>query len=214
MKKLLFVSIIICAISCQNEQHKKEQMDKKNEDSAKLYSLNYKYAEEDAERLAKNFDDSLATYVKKALTPEVLGKLKKLKVKKDEFQGDEFYSNPKDNILGSYIKMYIVKSDKDLFDRIKIQFEGTDWLFVYRYEFICDGKKYTITPNEVKRQNGSGYIWETSDDAALKEVHEIVAAIINSKEAKMRYVGKEGVFDRTIGKSEKQRIADIYSILN
>lgn len=93
--------------------------------------------------------------------------------------------------------------------RFKIQYTADNWLFVENYIFKVDGSTYKYTPNEVKHDNGSGDIWEWSDENVNKEIYTIIQAIINSKSCKIRYEGDKYHKDRDISYTEKMAIKNV-----
>lgn len=93
--------------------------------------------------------------------------------------------------------------------RFRIQYAGDDWLFIQKYIFSIDGKTFELNPSETERDNNSE-VWEWSDEAAGMKALEIVAAIIDSKEAKIRYVGKQYFKDRILTNTEKSALKNVF----
>lgn len=148
------------------------------------------------------------------ISDETIQKLKALKETKDEFKGVSFYELKNVSVLGSFIRIYLVKNETSLYGRLKIQYQGDDWLFIERIDFVCDGKNYSITPDQIDRDNGSGSVWEWSDEILNDDTKKIISAIIDSKETKMRYTGKQYIKDRVISDKEKKNLKLVYDILN
>lgn len=76
--------------------------------------------------------------------------------------------------------------------RIKIQYYDDDWLFINKYQFSIDGKAYEFYPDNIKRDNGdSGHIWEWCDDRIELSDTDLIKALANAKNAKIKFVGKQ-----------------------
>lgn len=119
----------------------------------------------------------------------------------------------------SQVMLYMAKPDKGSPSlHLRIRYSADEWLFVQSYTFKVDGKTFSVDPvgyDAVKRDNGSGEIWEwytTSADAEL----ELIKAIIASKSATLRYHGRTYVKDHTITGEEKralQVMLDAYAVM-
>lgn len=121
-------------------------------------------------------------------------------------------STPEGHHSGSRVYLYMGQRDGgDPWLRFVIRYTGSDWLFIENYIFKIDGKTYTINTRygEVERDNGYTTIWEWYDTNAGTKELEIARAIADSKEAIIRYEGRQYYHDRTITAEEKRAIRNI-----
>ena len=99
---------------------------------------------------------------------------------------------------------------------LKIQYAASDWLFIEKFEIKAAGRKFTIHPSygEIKRDNSAGKIWEWYQDIEGNRHLALIKAIISSKEAIIRYVGKDYTKDRTITIREKRALKNVLEALD
>jgi hypothetical protein len=103
--------------------------------------------------------------------------------------------------------------------RLAIQYAADDWLFIESYIIKVDGRTYTISENsygEIKKDNGSGGIWEWLDREVGSSEYEIIKAVANGKEVKIRFSGKDYHKDKIITQQQKtalKNILDAYEAL-
>ena len=125
--------------------------------------------------------------------------------KTDEFEGltwIEPKSKPKYvNNTGIY-SYFAIKDSVPQNMRLVIQYGADDWLFIRSYTFLIDGKTYEFSNPKIETDNNST-IWEWSDTNvyADAELNEIYARLINAKEAKIRFNGRQYNSDYTIPQS-------------
>lgn len=90
--------------------------------------------------------------------------------------------------------------------RLRIQYYANDWLFIKKVQFSIDGQPYEHIPYNTEHDNGSGYIWEWCDTQVKDSDIDIVRALANAKEAKMKLIGSQYHKIKTI---TPQQILDI-----
>ena len=96
--------------------------------------------------------------------------------------------------------------------RLAIQYAADDWLFIERYIIKVDGKTYTISEDsygEIKTDNGSGGIWEWLDRQVGTSEYEIIKAVANGKDVKIRFSGKDYHKDKTITQQQKSALKNV-----
>lgn len=91
--------------------------------------------------------------------------------------------------------------------RIRIQYYAEDWLFIRKYQFSIDGEAYEFIPNNVETDHDSN-VWEWCDEKLTISNIEIVKALSTSKNAKIKFVGRQYHDIRTITKREIEGIKD------
>ena len=147
---------------------------------------------------------------------------KKMRKSYDDMKGITWYydkTSPKYVNSRTNIYSYIGKKENSKpFLRFVIQYVADDWLFIEKYIIKVDGKTYTITEDkygEIETDNGGG-IWEWLDRSADSDEFEIMKAIANGKQVKIRFSGKKYHKDRTVTSKEKiamKNIIDAYEAL-
>lgn len=144
--------------------------------------------------------------------------LEGLRKSKDEFQKTAFYHDPNttkyNNINAIYL--YLGRDESDnVWPRLTIQYAGENWLFIQAYQILIDGQTRTILPEEkIKQDNSGGEVWEVVDKTPNAQDMYILSEIANSKVAKIRYEGRERVFDRVISDKEKKALKRVLEIYN
>lgn len=117
------------------------------------------------------------------------------------------------------LHLYFGKTPQNSFIlRFVIQYTADDWLFIERYTIKTDNNTYNINTEygEVKKDNGSGSVWEWYDTQMNSTLYDIVKDIISSKSVKLRCNGSQYYKDRTITDQEKkslQNVLDAYEAL-
>lgn len=149
--------------------------------------------------------------------------LTNITAKVDEFRSITWYrdnSSPKYDNANSFYAYFGEKKgeygNSILPLRLKVQYYGDDWLFHDKFIVLIDGKTYSIIPDEVKRDSGyGGYIWEWSDQA-LKDyllgeeyMISLLIDIINSNEAKIKFIGDNYYDIRIITKRQKEALRNV-----
>ena len=149
---------------------------------------------------------------------------KKMRKKHDDMKGITWYydrTSPQYVNSRTNVHAYIGKRDNSApFMRFVIQYVADDWLFIEKYIIKVDGKIYTITEEkygEIKTDNGSGKIWEWLDRYVDSDEYEIIKAIANGKNVKIRFSGRQYHKDRTVTNKKKialRNIIDAYEALS
>lgn len=109
---------------------------------------------------------------------------------------------------------YFSKSDKGVSNlRFKVQYEGSDWLFIKNVTFLIGDETITYTPPKVERDNNTR-VWEWFDVHATSDPHLfailtfIMDAQSNGKPVKIRFQGRQYHRDVTLTKKQIDQIVD------
>jgi len=94
--------------------------------------------------------------------------------------------------------------------RFRIQYYAEDWLFFSKVQFSIDDKAYEFVPQNIETDNGSGNIWEWFDEGVTSYEKELIYALANAKNAKMKFIGRQYYDIKTIS---QQQIIDIKRVL-
>ncbi|WCC43978.1 hypothetical protein PJW08_09185 [Tenacibaculum finnmarkense] len=205
---------------------------KKLEESKKeLLILKYKFPNSKERNKTENLLKSIDLEFKKAEKKELqiekenrekkerkfLKETKSLRKKTDKLEGTSWYqdkNSPKYiNKNGFYL--YIASSGFSYPSlRLKIQYKDKEWLFIKKYQIFVDGIKYSIEPEygKIKRDNGNGGIWEWLDIGVGKDEFEILTAIKNANDIKIRYISDKYQKNRTLTITEKKAIINILNV--
>ena len=109
--------------------------------------------------------------------------------------------------------------------RLRIQYKGDSWLFIEKYIIYVDGLKYkTIETKygDVERDNGTGGVWEWLDIPVNKNSDDIIndfdliRAIVNGEDVKIKLIGKQYSKVKTITKTQKnalKNVLEVYKVL-
>ena len=147
---------------------------------------------------------------------------KKMRIKFDDMNNMTWYcdkSSPQYvNYNGFYAYIGQSKGSKPSL-RLSIQYASDDWLFIEKYIIKVDEQTYTISENsygEIKTDNGSGGIWEWIDRKVGSSEYQILKAVANGKDLKIRFEGKDYYKDKTITAQQKtalRNVLDAYEAL-
>lgn len=75
--------------------------------------------------------------------------------------------------------------------RFRVQYYSDDWLFFDKVQFSIDGKAFDYIPSKTETDAGNGgYIWEWFDESLTDADKELVYALSNAQNAKMKLIGK------------------------
>lgn len=132
------------------------------------------------------------------------------RAEKDEFKKTAFYYHkltPK-YTNRNWLFPYIGRSENNVWLRFKMQYEAGDWLFIDKVQFLVDGDVLNYADGNFQRDNEGGRIWEWGDLEADPASILMLSRLADSKEAKVRYTGRQYHNDRTITSSEKKAIKE------
>lgn len=83
--------------------------------------------------------------------------------------------------------------------RLKLQYHDDEWLFLYKVQFLIDGKAFEFIPTDTETDSGNGgQIWEWFDEPLRKSHAELLYALANAKSAEMKLIGKKYYDIKTI----------------
>lgn len=139
----------------------------------------------------------------------------KMRVSIDDINNITWYYDKTSPRFSNYngLYAYIGKSEGSKpWLRLAIQYAADDWLFIEKYTIKVDDQTFYITENsygEIKKDNGSGGIWEWLDRLVGNEEYEIIQAISKGKDVKIRFNGKDYRDDKTITLQQKLAIRNV-----
>jgi hypothetical protein len=170
----------------------------------------------------KTLEEKALIEKEKAEKDRLANATKKMRVKVDDMNDVTWYydkTSPQyTNYNGFYAYIGTSKGSKPWL-RLVIQYAADDWLFIEKYIIKVDGQTYNITEDsygEIKTDNGSGGIWEWLDRKVGYSEYQIIKAVANGKDIKIRFNGKDYYKDKTITGQQKialQNVLDAYEAL-
>lgn len=136
-------------------------------------------------------DNSLSAKVDHKLIKKLISNFR---IKSDEFDpsGSVWYIPKRAPKFVNYdgIHFYFQVNDSLASNfRFRLQYKADDWLFINKVQFLIDGNAYEFIPKDVKRDNGTGSIWEWFDEEVRYNDWALIEALANAKSAKMKIIG-------------------------
>jgi hypothetical protein len=99
--------------------------------------------------------------------------------------------------------------------RFRVQYYNDDWLFFNKIQFSIDDKAYEYIPSDTETDSGNGgYIWEWFDESVTSTDKELLYALANAKNAKMKFIGRQYYDIKTITQEQKLAIKRTLELFN
>jgi hypothetical protein len=142
--------------------------------------------------------------------------LSRMRIVKDDVRSLKFYydqSSPRYVNANGFYLYAGQESKSDPYLYLKIQYFGSDWLFIKSYFFNIDGETYDITPNygDINTDNDSD-VWEWYNQPATADNIEMIQKIIKSKKAVMRLEGSKYHKDVIISQAQKAALKNVLTV--
>ncbi|MNY85831.1 hypothetical protein D3C78_20310 [compost metagenome] len=157
---------------------------------------------ESAEKAAKEADEKRLAAAVSYMT-----------ITSDEMTGITWYKDPSttEYIDVNSFYAYVGKRDDSLVLRLKIQYQGDDWLFINSYTIKADDETFKLTMEygDVQRDNGYGGVWEWIDIPATQDNIKMLKAIAKAKKTTVRHEGDTSYHDRVLTAKETQAISKV-----
>lgn len=129
------------------------------------------------------------------------------RVKKDEFESTEWITPKSAPNYTNYDALYcyfaLNEGTPNNF-RFVFHYVNEDWLFIENAKFLIDGKVFDYYPNEVKRDNSGGEIWEWWDQQVTNNDISLIRAISDCKSAKIKLNGSQ--YYKVVNITDKQKL--------
>lgn len=124
------------------------------------------------------------------------------------------------NVKSEMFCYFASKNDK-LSLHLQIQYVSEDWLFIERFIVKADDQNFTLTANQVDRDNGVKSdgeigIWEWHDRVVGPNERKVLDAIIKADKVTLRCEGRQYKKDRELSDEEIHRLKTVltaYKIL-
>ena len=147
------------------------------------------------------------------LKQQRLSSLNRLKKEVDDVAGITWY---KQSYFIHYCdsnrtSIYMGKNGDSIWLRLRMSYDGDDWIFFEHAYLSYEGNTIEITYNEYEDKesdNGGGSVWEWIDVPVTDDILNFLRSFAYSTEAKMRLSGKYTKM-RTLTENERKGIIDI-----
>lgn len=123
-----------------------------------------------------------------------------LLVETDDMTGTKWYRDKSSPIYVNTNGFFLYFTSAGSFN-LKIQYYGDDWLFIKSYTIKTDNNTYTLTPDEVDRDNDTE-VWEWCSFPVSSHC-AMVKDIANSSSVKYRMNGKDYYKDVELTKTQR-----------
>jgi hypothetical protein len=170
-----------------------------------------------AQKALSQHEEVLQT-AKKEEEKRIASALTKMIKKTDKIEGIDWYrdkSSPSYNNQNGFFLYIGKRGNESPWMRLRIQYYSDDWLFINSFIVVADGKRFERNQVKFDRDHGSS-IWEWYDENLTESDLQMIRAIIESKEAVIRFHGQKYKNDKIITASQKaslQRVLDAYKAL-
>lgn len=140
--------------------------------------------------------------------------LSKLRKEEDRQRGITWYYNKNVShyVYKNSFEAYIGKNENgDVWLRMRIYYSGDSRLNIDSYEINVGDKDYPITTlyGKMERGKGSGGEWEWYDAQVAQKDLRMLEAVMQPGPTAIRYIGKNGNFNRMMTEPEKVRLKNI-----
>ena len=143
--------------------------------------------------------------------------MKNFTIKKDEFSNNTWYEHKNSpryrNSNGFYLYFGVNEDIGVCALRMVLQYYDDDWLFIKNIIFSIDGENYQYVPEDMKRDNSGGYIWEWFDEP-IDPHSDLVQALANSHSVKIKLNGSDYYDTRTLNQKQIQGIKETFELYN
>lgn len=161
---------------------------------------------------AKSRQDELLQLERKKEEQRIASSLKQMKKNADKIEGVDWFrdkSSPAYNNRNAFYIYFGKRSGASTpWLRLRIQYYGDDWLFINSYIVVADGKRFEKNNAEFERDNDSE-IWEWYDESLSDSDIEMIRAVIASKEATIRFIGRQYRKDKPITAAQKTAMRNV-----
>lgn len=138
--------------------------------------------------------------------------LEMLEGETDDMLGITWYKDASQtDPLGTHVRFFFgMKRGKLMPLRLKVQYQGDDWVFAQRLLFKVDGRLFPLAPPRTAwtHENSGGTVWESIDlPAAISPA--LTNALASAKAVKVRFDGRYA-FDHELSDEEVAALRTVY----
>lgn len=167
-----------------------------------------KKADAALQKLIKEREDSI-----KAEEAKRMQAVNKLKKRYDDVSGITWYKNPYFTHYNDVnrVSLYIGQDNSNVWLRLKMSYEGDNWIFFERAYLSYDGETKEIFFDQYRNKesdNSGGSVWEWIDVSVDDSLLSFLKEMVKGKSLKMRLSGKY-TETRNITGNEKKALEEI-----
>lgn len=140
---------------------------------------------------------------------------KAMKKKVDELEGITWYTDSSTPSSESSFHIYFGKKTGIPWLRLVTRYYGSDWLFVQSFFVVADGQRFEYPQTDFKQDHHTS-VWEWRDAMVEDRDMVMIKAVIASKKATIRFVGRQYYKDHVISADEKkalERVLDAFAAM-
>ncbi|MDD4698412.1 MAG: hypothetical protein PHR52_12865 [Fermentimonas sp.] len=151
--------------------------------------------------------------IKKLEEQKKLASVNKLKKRLDDVSGVTWYTNPYFTHYNNrnLTSLYIGQNGSSVWLRIKMSYQGEDWIFFENAYLSYEGKTKEIVFDEYENKEtevGNGGVWEWIDVTVSEYDIPFLKNLAKSTDSKMRLTGKY-TKTRNLSSNERKAIEDV-----
>ena len=110
------------------------------------------------------------------------------------------------------LSLQTVFTEDNVSNSLKVQYSGSNWLFVDRYEILADGEVYKSGEIDFSRDNSSRKVWEWHTVEVDSKLESLLNSIVSDPDATIRFYGKDYYKDVKITNTERNEIQEMLSL--
>lgn len=159
-----------------------------------------------------------AQKLKAAEEKRIAASVSRMRTKVDKIDGVTWYHDRSTPRYANYNSFHLYlgkRANSSPSIRLRVQYNADDWLFIESFLVVADGNRFEYGPADFERDNDSE-IWEWYDEPATSRDLNMIKAVIASRDAVIRFNGRQYRKDRTITSTQKkalQNVLDAYEAL-
>lgn len=185
---------------------------KSNADDARKFVSLSRQEGADAQKVAAL--DASATRLEQALKEkherEAAAIVSRMRKKIDKLEKTTWYYDPSSPEYNDANAFYLYFGEKggEHWLRWRVQYHADDWLFIRSLTVYTDGRAWKYNPVDFERDHRAD-IWEWRDVSPTADDLAMIKAVIQSKEAVVRFNGAQYRADRTISAEQKHALQHV-----
>lgn len=182
-----------------------------------LETVKREAAEERIRKIELARKDSLKHLQDSINAIKVASLIKKFRISNDDFSTKIWYehnNSPRYRNSNGFYFYFAVDENIGVGPlRMVLQYYDDDWLFVKNVIFSIDGEAYFFSPEDIKRDNNGGFIWEWFDEA-IDYQSDLVKALISANSVKIKLNGSNYYDTRTLSSKQLVALKETFELYN
>ena len=216
------VLLLMIMLSCSNGTS--DNTSQTNSDSLRtsyiqdsIENVKREAAEERVRMIEQARKDSLEHLQDSINAIKVASLIKNFRVSNDDFSSKTWYehnNSPRYRNSNGFYFYFAVDENIGVGPlRMVLQYYDDDWLFIKNIIFSIDGVTFFFSPEDMKRDNKGGYIWEWFDES-IDYQSDLVQALINANSVKIKLNGSDYYDTRTLSSKQLVALKETFELYN